>query len=104
MLDVLLNQVRNAIGNHAQQQNGQMDAGGLIGQIESLFGQHAANTGQILPASQDPYGDPANQGYNQGYNGGGILPASQDPMGDPADNGGILPASMDPLGDPAGRR
>ena len=42
--------------------------------MEGLFGQHAAATGQqILPASQDPYGDP----------GAGILPASQDPYGDP---------------------
>jgi hypothetical protein len=73
-----------------------------------------ANAGQdILPASQDPYGDPADQGQyaaNQyGSDDGGVLPASMDPMGDPADEGqnagfadsDILPASEDPYGDPA---
>lgn len=79
----------------------------------------------VLPASQDPLGDPADQegyasnaaynnGYNQtGYNQapvdesqfGNVLPASQDPLGDPADQeagfGNVLPASQDPLGDPA---
>jgi len=55
--------------------------------------------GRVRPASQDPYGDPADQG-----NAGEILPASQDPYGDPADTGDateILPASQDPYGDPA---
>jgi hypothetical protein len=32
----------------------------------------------VLPASRDPYGDPADQGAE-------VLPASQDPYGDPAD-------------------
>ena len=77
------------------------------------------DTGGILPASQDPYGDPAdmpqgNMTNTAVYNNSEILPASQDPYGDPADdmtggmsNGGeyggdnILPASQDPLGDPA---
>lgn len=36
--------------------------------------------GEILPASQDPYGDPADQIQGQQ-----VLPASQDPYGDPAD-------------------
>jgi len=67
--------------------------------------------GNVLPASQDPYGDPADgQGYNQPVayqNGqfGNVLPASQDPYGDPADQeagfGNVLPASQDPYGDPA---
>ena len=39
--------------------------------------------GDILPASQDPLGDPADQ-QSQGGN-DGVLPASQDPLGDPAD-------------------
>ncbi|MGI4789952.1 MAG: hypothetical protein ACRYFS_14010 [Janthinobacterium lividum] len=74
-LNFLLGQVQNAISNHAgQQQQTGFDPSGLLGEIEGLFNQHAANTGQsILPASQDPYGDP---GQN-------ILPASQDPYGDP---------------------
>jgi hypothetical protein len=67
--------------------------------------------GNVLPASQDPYGDPADQqgsnqpvGYQQGQF-GNVLPASQDPLGDPADQeagfGNVLPASQDPYGDPA---
>lgn len=65
--------------------------------------------GNVIPASQDPYGDPADQqgGYNNYNNGqfGNVMPASQDPLGDPADQelgyGNVLPASQDPLGDPA---
>ncbi len=74
-LNFLLGQVQNAISNHAgQQQQTGFDPSGLLGEVEGLFNQHAANTGQsILPASQDQYGDP---GQN-------ILPASQDPYGDP---------------------
>lgn len=74
-LNFLLGQVQNAISNHAGQQQGTgFNPSGLLGEVEGLFNQHAANTGQsILPASQDQYGDP---GQN-------ILPASQDPYGDP---------------------
>ncbi len=75
-LNFLMNQVQNAISNHANQQQGSggFDPSNLMNEVEGLFTQHAANTGQsILPASQDPYGDP---GQN-------ILPASQDPYGDP---------------------
>ena len=76
-LNFLMNQVQNAISNHTTQQNqqgGAFDPSNLLSDVEGLFGQHAASTGQsILPASQDPYGDP---GQN-------ILPASQDPYGDP---------------------
>jgi len=78
--------------------NDSVDTDGLIGQVASVFRQHGASDehlqyqnqggygGQdILPASQDPYGDPADQG-NVGYQQqGNILPASQDPYGDPAD-------------------
>ena len=54
----------------------------------------------VAPASQDPYGDPADQA---GYS-GTAAPASQDPYGDPADGPAardVLPASQDPYGDPA---
>jgi hypothetical protein len=100
----LFQQVVGAITHHAnEQQHTGFDAGGLLSQVQDLFGQHAANTGQdIRPASQDPYGDPAD---NVNY--GNIKPASQDPLGDPADDAdrarGIRPASEDPLGDPADR-
>jgi hypothetical protein len=115
-LDFLLQQVKNAVYNdsaNAYQPNNH--PGNLISQIEGLFGQHAAqygNTGigNVLPASQDPLGDPADQ---PGGGFGNVLPASRDPLGDPADQPGggqadlrrqfpnLRPASQDPLGDPA---
>ena len=93
-LNSLFGAVTSAISNHSDQQNaagsGGMDASSLINQISGLFQQHADATGQqvdtsqaVLPASQDPDGDPADQG-EQGTN-ANILPASQDPDGDPAD-------------------
>jgi len=48
--------------------------------------------GGVQPSSQDPFGDPADQA---------VQPASQDPYGDPADNPNVLPSSQDPFGDPA---
>ncbi len=53
---------------------------------------------QVRPASEDPYGDPADQ---MSY--GNVRPASEDPYGDPADQGygDVRPASGDPYGDPA---
>ena len=53
--------------------------------------------GNVSPASEDPYGDPADQ-YGE-Y--GNVSPASEDPYGDPADQygqyGDVRPASEDPL-------
>jgi len=84
-----------------------MGLGKIIEEIKELITGHDEQENQqggVLPASQDPYGDPADNPQGQG----GILPASQDPYGDPADNpqgpGGILPASQDPYGDPADQR
>ena len=87
--------------NQDTRQNNSVDTDGLIGQVANIFRQHGASDDhiqnpyegqggyggqEILPASQDPYGDPADQ-QNTGYQqqGGSILPASQDPYGDPAD-------------------
>ncbi|MBD2167929.1 translation initiation factor [Calothrix membranacea FACHB-236] len=51
----------------------------------------------VRPASEDPYGDPADQDVYSN-----AIPASQDPYGDPADvYGNAIPASQDPYGDPA---
>jgi hypothetical protein len=52
----------------------------------------------VRPASEDPYGDPADQAF-----GNNVRPASEDPYGDPADQafGNVRPASEDPYGDPA---
>jgi hypothetical protein len=80
--------------------------------------EQTINGREVLPASEDPYGDPADQeqaGYypqNNGYGNAGydprfgnVAPASEDPMGDPADQeagfGNVRPASEDPYGDPA---
>jgi hypothetical protein len=82
-LSELFNRVTGAILNHSdQQQHTGFDPSNLLSEIQGLFGQHAQQTGQVLPAAQDPYGDPANQG---GGFGGNVRPASEDPYGDPAD-------------------
>jgi len=108
-LGSLFQQVSGMLNNNTRQ-NENVDTDGLIGQVAGLFRGHAEQTGNqfpeqynqgpydnVLPASQDPLGDPADQGGQQGYQqvqyGGqsaadqqaGILPASQDPLGDPAD-------------------
>jgi hypothetical protein len=118
MLNMLLDQVKNAIFNSKQTPHQpDNDPDGLIEQITGLFGQQQAQQGTMqnpLPASQDPYGDPADQfPGNRAYADGGpqgqfpnLRPASQDPYGDPADGPqsqfpGIRPASEDPYGDPA---
>ena len=50
-LNFLLDQVRGAITQHAgQQQQTGFDPSGLLSQVEGLFGQHAASTGQQHPA------------------------------------------------------
>ncbi len=57
-------------------------AAGALGALGGLLGggqQNTGGNGNVQPASQDPYGDPADQGNS------GVLPASQDPYGDPAD-------------------
>ena len=97
MLNELLEGVKNAIFNspNTPHQPGN-DPDGLIGQITSLFGQHQAQQGSMqnpLPASADPYGDPADRFPQQGYAPSSspqqqfpnLRPASEDPYGDPAD-------------------
>jgi hypothetical protein len=56
---------------------------------------------QVYPASEDPYGDPADEERFRN-----VRPASEDPYGDPADSDSgqfrnVRPASEDPYGDPA---
>ena len=84
-LDNLLNSVKSAISDHAQQQQHTgFDPGGLLSKVTEIFGNHQqqGGPGNVKPASQDPYGDPADQGGAGGRN---VKPASQDPYGDPAD-------------------
>jgi hypothetical protein len=74
-----------------------LGAGALTAALSGLAQRQAR--GEVLPASQDPYGDPADQ-----FQGQQVQPASQDPYGDPADElagAQVLPASQDPYGDPA---
>ena len=91
MLDQLLQKVKSAIWNDdSNMYHPNSDRGGLIGQIENLFthhqnqnNAHTAETdgrfGNVQPASQDRYGDPADRQF------GNVKPASQDRYGDPAD-------------------
>ncbi len=92
-LGSLFHQVAGLLDNNTRQNNS-VDTDGILGNIGNIFRQH----GYDGPGYSSP--------YSGGYGEQEVLPASQDPLGDPADqNGGnILPASMDPLGDPADRR
>jgi len=117
LLDMLFNQVSQTINNHSSPNTPgpAYDPSDLLSQLSGIFGQQAAANneefsgyGNVRPASEDPYGDPADQS-NEGQF-GNVLPASQDPYGDPADQsnegqfGNIRPASEDPYGDPADQR
>ena len=95
-LGSLFQSVTQAISQHNDPNQPQYPQSGLMGVVESLFQQHAQSSGQPLPASQDPYGDPGAGGQ------GNVRPASQDPYGDPGagGQGGVRPASQDPYGDP----
>ena len=93
MVDGFLRKMKDAIVGNDEQLDG-----------DSEYGQY----GDVRPASEDPYGDPA--AYEAGNYGqyGDVRPASEDPYGDPADQvgdygqfGDVLPASEDPYGDPA---
>ena len=105
----LLNIFKQVSGlvNDQTRQNNSVDTDGLLGQIGKIFGQngnqadyddhvqqnYAGQGGyepqggnqQILPASMDPYGDPADSPNSGNQQQGNILPASMDPYGDPAD-------------------
>ncbi len=80
-LTSLLNGVKSAIYDNPNtpHQPGH-DPGGLISGIEQLFGAFnggsAGGDRSVLPASQDPLGDPG-----RGF--GNIKSAKEDPLGDP---------------------
>lgn len=78
-LDGLLDQVKQAINRHTAGTPG-FDSAGLFDHLTDLFGKHPHNN-TPLPASRDPYGDPADARGARGN----VKPASQDPYGDPAD-------------------
>lgn len=105
-LNMLLDQVKNAVMNHADQHNtqnapqgGAFDPSQLLGTIEGLFGQHQA--AQTQPQGMDPYGGLPNEG-GQFPN---VKSSNQDPYGDPGDqNAGqfrnVKSSNEDPYGDP----
>jgi len=89
-LDFLLNAVKNSVTQHANDQGHTgFDPTRLLGHLDELFAQHGnqgfqpqAGDRSVRPASQDRYGDPADQGGRFGN----VKPASKDPYGDPADD------------------
>jgi hypothetical protein len=87
-LDGLLNMVKASVLKHsADQGHTGFDPSNLLGHIEEIFGQHAARSGgqnQVRPASEDPYGDPADEARGSSAR-STPRPASEDPYGDPAD-------------------
>ena len=63
-LDGLLDQVKEAITKHGGS-NGS-DASNLLSHVTDLFAKHPSNQQRdVKPASQDPYGDPADQGASR---------------------------------------
>lgn len=133
-LDLLFGQIAKQIQNHASPDTPgpAYDSNEILNVLGNIFGQHAQQDGQnfggydqnrdyanddsfgdVRPASEDPFGDPADsasQGSNSAF--GDVRPASEDPYGDPADQqgnsgsnnsafGDVRPASEDPYGDPA---
>ena len=92
-LDSILDIVKRKVAESAAgQKGGVFGSGGILGQITDMLGQRTrpgkAGQGKVRPASEDPYGDPADAAgaRNAGSVGGrSVKPASEDPYGDPAD-------------------
>ena len=114
IFDGLIEQAKNAVlnrnSNDRQSNNGDDS---ILGTLKDLLGQKSGKQDRnVRSASEDPYGDPADQ--NQSYQNqsaqnqyDNVRPASEDRYGDPADSGNgnvrrnVRPASEDPYGDPA---
>lgn len=77
ILDLLKRKVAERAGTGTR-------AGGILGQITEMIGQRSrsgkAAQRNVRPASEDPYGDPADAKGAKN-----VRPASEDPYGDPAD-------------------
>lgn len=101
-LDSIMQRIKDAIFDDDRTQYQRGESGGLIKTIEDIFGQDRSQQGTInnpRPASEDPYGDPADLqpgGYQDAnyrrpsdadvrQQFPNIRPASEDPLGDPAD-------------------
>jgi hypothetical protein len=84
-LDSILDIVKRKVAERAGgQKGGGLGAGGILGQITDMLGQRSRGTKagprDVRPASEDPYGDPADAPGAKN-----VKPASEDPYGDPAD-------------------
>jgi hypothetical protein len=81
-LDSILDLVKRKVAERSGSQRGA--SGGILGQITDMLGQRARPKGtaqrNVRPASEDPYGDPADAKGAKN-----VRPASEDPYGDPAD-------------------
>lgn len=84
-LESILNLVARKVADRTRGGSERSDGSrGVLGQIADMLGQRSggSSTGHrnVRPASEDPYGDPADQkGARR------VKPASEDPYGDPAD-------------------
>lgn len=72
------------VARKVSERTGGSGSRGILGQLSNFLGQraNAARGGKrdVRPASEDPYGDPADEkGARR------VKPASEDPYGDPAD-------------------
>lgn len=89
MLDKILEAVQNKAANRSQEGGSKSIGGGLLGKITDFLGQRRTSSNSqgrpdpfrnVRPASEDRYGDPADE-----MKGRNVRPASEDPYGDPAD-------------------
>jgi hypothetical protein len=87
--DKILDAVQNRLSNRTQEGDRKSVGGGLFGKITDMLGRARASSSSrrdpmrnVRPASEDPYGDPADERLGRN-----VRPASEDPYGDPADEG-----------------
>ena len=117
-MNILFGQIAKTVMNHSSPNTPgpSYDAGGLLGSLAGMFGQHAQQNGQQFdPGEYGSYngydyngdGIPDSQqasGGGMGGNFGNVLSSDQDPLGDPGAGGGqfgnVLSSDQDPYGDP----
>jgi hypothetical protein len=124
--DFLIDQVKNAVLNHTNQQGTGFDPSGLLQQIEGAASQGNLNAGTITGMIQNHADNQAHTGFDpgplinqvQGMLGqhqqpqqnneaqyGNVKSSDEDPYGDPADEqgnvGNVKSSDEDPYGDPA---
>ena len=80
-LNSILDLLKRTVSERA---GGGSRGGGILGQITDMIGQRSRPRGaagrDVRPASEDPYGDPADAKGARN-----VRPGSEDPYGDPAD-------------------